>query len=87
MYMRPDDHVCICHKVSLRKIRVFLKQKKPTAPSQLSECLGAGTGCGWCISALQDLHSQHCSNNMPDISCSFENYKKERAHWKKTKNN
>ena len=83
--MLPDDHVCLCHKVSLRKLRVFLKQTKPKSPSQLSECLGAGTACGWCISALEKLHSQHCSNKELRINCSFKNYKKKRTEWKKIK--
>ena len=26
--------------------------------SQLSECSGAGTGCGWCIPFLKQLHRQ-----------------------------
>jgi NAD(P)H-nitrite reductase large subunit len=36
----------------------FIRLNKPKVPSQLSECGGAGTGCGWCIPFLKQLHQQ-----------------------------
>ena len=56
--MKPDDHVCMCYRVSLRKIRAYLKRENPPAASQISECLDAGTGCGWCVPFLEELHRQ-----------------------------
>lgn len=56
--MKDDDHVCLCFHVSQRKIRKFLERERPAVPSQLSECLGAGTGCGWCRPFLTQLHQQ-----------------------------
>lgn len=56
--MKPDDHVCMCYRVSLRKIRAYLKRENPSAASQISECLDAGTGCGWCVPFLEELHRQ-----------------------------
>jgi bacterioferritin-associated ferredoxin len=50
--MLPDDHICYCYHVSLRKLANFAKRTRPQRPSQMSECLGAGTGCGWCIPYL-----------------------------------
>ena len=50
--MQPDDHICYCYHVSLRKLVNFAKRTKPARPSLMSECLGAGTGCGWCIPFL-----------------------------------
>lgn len=58
--MNLDDEICYCFHVPLRKLRNFAKRTKPARPSQMSECLGAGTGCGWCIPILKDIfnHSQ-----------------------------
>jgi len=58
----------MCSRVSLRKLRAYLKREDPGAPSQLSECLGAGTGCGWCVPFLEELHRQHkAGEEEPDI--------------------
>ena len=51
--MKPDDKVCYCFHVSQRKIVNFLRVHKPRRASQLSECGGAGTGCGWCVPYLK----------------------------------
>jgi bacterioferritin-associated ferredoxin len=46
--MELDDELCLCFHVTKRKVQNFLKVEKPARPSQMSECFGAGTGCGWC---------------------------------------
>lgn len=51
--MELDDKICYCFHVSKRKILNYLRIHKPRIPSQLSECGGAGTGCGWCIPYLK----------------------------------
>ena len=51
--MNPDDDVCLCFHVPLRKIRVYLEREDPPVASLISECLGAGTGCGWCVPYLE----------------------------------
>jgi bacterioferritin-associated ferredoxin len=43
-----DDELCLCFHVTKRKVINFLRIAKLKRPSQLSECFGAGTGCGWC---------------------------------------
>lgn len=53
--MQLDDEICLCFHVSKRKVVNFLRVERPRAPSQLSECFGAGTGCGWCRSYLRRL--------------------------------
>lgn len=53
--MELDDELCLCFHVSRRKIENFIRRTKPQRPSQLSECLGAGTGCGWCRPFLKRL--------------------------------
>jgi NAD(P)H-nitrite reductase large subunit len=53
--MSPDDEVCYCFHVSRRKLVNFARRRKPKVPSQMSECGGAGTGCGWCIPFLKQI--------------------------------
>jgi bacterioferritin-associated ferredoxin len=53
--MKPDDPVCLCFHVTRRKIINFIRIEKPKRPSQLSQCFGAGTGCGWCRGYLERL--------------------------------
>ena len=50
--MQLDDEIWYCYHVSLRKLTNFSRRVKPTHPSQMTQCLGAGTGCGWCIPFL-----------------------------------
>jgi NAD(P)H-nitrite reductase large subunit len=56
--MDLDAKVCYCFHITRRKLENFLKRYRPKVPSQLSECGGAGTGCGWCIPFLKQLHRQ-----------------------------
>ncbi|MFH1418601.1 MAG: (2Fe-2S)-binding protein [Planctomycetota bacterium] len=53
--MRPDDEVCYCCHVSLRKLVKFARRERPNHPSQMVDCLGAGTGCGWCIPIITKI--------------------------------
>ena len=53
--MNLDDNVCLCFHVSKRKVLNFIRVEKPVRASQLSECQGAGTGCGWCRAWLTRL--------------------------------
>ncbi len=36
----------------MRKLVNFAKRNRPKQPSRMTECLNAGTGCGWCIPFL-----------------------------------
>ncbi len=51
--MELDDAICYCFHISKRKIFNFLRIHRPRRASQLSECGGAGTGCGWCVPFLK----------------------------------
>ncbi len=53
--MKPEDPICLCFHVTRRKVINFIRVEKPTRPSQLSECFGAGTGCGWCRPYLERI--------------------------------
>lgn len=72
--MDPDDHVCLCFRVSLRKIRAYLAREDPPVASLISECLGAGTGCQWCVPFLRHLHAEHAAGRLPDLAVSPERY-------------
>lgn len=76
--MHPDDHVCLCYRVSLRKLRTFMNVEKPRVASQLSECGGAGTGCQWCVPFLCKLYAQWEQHEEPDLPASPEEYAKRR---------
>ena len=72
--MEKEDYVCVCHRVSMSKLISFVRRENPPVCSKLSECLGAGTGCGWCIPFLEKLFQQHESGEKMNISVDFENY-------------
>lgn len=57
--MELDDHVCLCFRVSKRKLLNFAARTSPKVASQLSQCGGAGTGCGWCVPFLRLLFRQY----------------------------
>ena len=54
--MEPDRTLCYCFHIPKRKIVGFVKQTRPRRASQIAECFGAGTGCGWCIPFLEAIH-------------------------------
>ena len=53
--MDPDDELCVCFHVTTRKLVNFIRIERPRRAAQLSECFGAGTGCGWCRPYLRQL--------------------------------
>lgn len=82
--MEPDDHVCLCFRVSLRKIRNYLARENPPVASLISECLSAGTGCRWCVPFLKHLHACHVQGKEPDLSVSPERYAAARLSYHKS---
>ena len=83
--MKKDDNVCLCHKVSLGKLQAFVKREAPKHSSQLSECLDAGTSCGWCIPFLQEIHEQHVSGCNAGVVLSAKQYSDQRIAYLKEK--
>jgi NAD(P)H-nitrite reductase large subunit len=65
MALKPDDTVCFCFHVTLRKIETFCNVEKPKVASQISDCLSAGTGCGWCVPMLKKIHLRMCGEHVP----------------------
>ena len=82
--MQPDDHVCLCFRVSLRKLTHFMNRTAPRVPSQLSECLGAGTGCRWCVPFLQRLHAQWEAGETPELPVAPADYAARRGRYRRT---
>lgn len=53
--MELDDELCLCFHVTKRKVINFLRVERPQRESQLVDCHGAGSGCGWCRPFLKKL--------------------------------
>lgn len=82
--MSPDDEVCLCFHVTLRKVRGYLERENPRVASLISECLGAGTGCMWCVPFLKHLHAQHQQGIQPDLAVSPQRYIEARSSYKQS---
>lgn len=78
--MDDDDDLCLCFHVSKRKVIQYIRVNKPKVTSQLSECYGAGTGCGWCRPFLKRLMDESEPENaeLPDS----ETYSANRAEYR-----
>jgi bacterioferritin-associated ferredoxin len=61
-----DQTICLCFHVSRRKLRNYLRVEKPRRAAQLSDCFGAGTGCGWCRPFLERLFEEAVSQGTVD---------------------
>ena len=72
----PPRELCVCFHVPLNKVTKFVRLNRPRVASQLSECYGAGTGCGWCIPFLEKIFEamQADPSREPDVGLSQEEY-------------
>jgi NAD(P)H-nitrite reductase large subunit len=61
-----DDTICYCFHISKRKIVNYLRINQPRVASQLSNCGGAGTGCGWCVPYLKQYFREICEQHTTD---------------------
>jgi NAD(P)H-nitrite reductase large subunit len=78
--MNLDDKICYCFHITRRKLVNFLRQTQPRVASQLSQCGGAGTGCGWCIPFLKQLHENATKGGTSELeSLTPEEYERRRA--------
>lgn len=66
--MELDDELCLCFHVTRRKVINFLRVEKPQRASQMSQCFGAGTGCGWCRPFLEKLFREAVEGGQLDAS-------------------
>ncbi len=80
--MELDDEICLCFHVTKRKILNFIRVERPRRVSQVSECFGAGTGCGWCRPYLQRLFDRAAAAGQLDPDePSSEDYSRQRAEY------
>lgn len=80
--MELDDQVCYCFHISKRKILNHLRIYKPRVASQLSDCGGAGSGCGWCIPFLKRYFAEAQANaTAPSDEISPAEYAQARAQY------
>lgn len=76
--MELDDTICYCFHISKRKILNFIRIHEPRRASQLSECGGAGSGCGWCIPYLKRYFAER---EAADDAIAPEEYARQRGQY------
>ncbi len=79
--MESDDELCLCFHVSKSKVQQFLRVEQPKRASQLSECGGAGTGCGWCRPFLKRMFDQAVDAGKSDSLPSADDYARMRQKY------
>jgi len=87
--VKLDDKVCYCFHISKRKIINHLRIHRPRRASQLSECGGAGTGCGWCVPYLKRYFAEFekadstesSDPNLTEDAISVEEYAEQREKY------
>jgi NAD(P)H-nitrite reductase large subunit len=80
--MDLDQQVCYCFHITKRKLLNFLRIERPRVASQLSQCGGAGTGCGWCVPFLKQLHEQAARGGRTSLEeLTPEEYARRRAEY------
>lgn len=83
--MDPNEReVCVCFHVSLGKLAKHHRLNHPRFASQMSDCYGAGTGCGWCIPFLERIYEQMQRGEEPSIRMSGEEYRRRRLRYHAT---
>jgi NAD(P)H-nitrite reductase large subunit len=82
--MEPDDELCLCFHVTRRKVENFIRVERPRRVGQLSECFGAGTGCGWCRPFLRRLFEAAASRGeLPELEeMTVEEYARQRGEYR-----
>ena len=80
--MDLDDELCLCFHVTKRKIVNYIRIERPHRAAQLSDCFGAGTGCGWCRKYLQTLFdAAHHGDQLPAETATADQYAALRADY------
>lgn len=65
--MNFDSDVCVCFHVSARKLYHYARRERPAHFSQMTECLGAGTGCQSCVPLLRTIAAMSSSVDPPAL--------------------
>lgn len=78
--MELDDTLCYCFHITRRKVVNFVRVHRPRRASQIAECGGAGTGCGWCIPYLKRCFEQgQVNSSASENTISANDYAQQRA--------
>lgn len=77
--MEPNDELCLCFHVTKRKVANYIRIERPKRAAQLSECYGAGTGCGWCRPFLERMFHAAQAEDASDDLPTAEDYAKQRS--------
>ncbi|MCS6852993.1 MAG: (2Fe-2S)-binding protein [Gemmataceae bacterium] len=78
--MDLDAQVCLCFHVTRRKLINHVRVNRPKVASQMADCGGAGTGCGWCIPFLKQIFEQEMYGRETDLErLTPEEYARRRA--------
>ena len=78
--MHDDEQVCLCFRISKRKIVNYYRRERPPAASLINRELPAGTGCGWCVPYVERLYAQVMAGEAdPDLPINPETYASKRA--------
>lgn len=80
--MELDDELCLCFHVSKRKVINFVRVEKPVRAGQLSDCFGAGTGCGWCRPYLERIfREQRLAERPQEPELTAAEYRRQRSNY------
>ncbi len=80
--METNDELCLCFHVTHRKVANFIRIEKPHRVAQLSECYGAGTGCGWCRPFLERMfESAQCQKQEETDLPTADAYARQRSRY------
>jgi bacterioferritin-associated ferredoxin len=79
--MDLDDTVCFCFHVTYRKLRNYARHHKPPVASLMSECLGAGTGCGWCRKIIVKIWEQNGQGDAAELPSLAERAAQREQYW------
>lgn len=80
--MNLDSEVCYCFHLTRRKLVNYARLYQPRVASQMSECGGAGTGCGWCIPFLKQIFQQASTGTSTELEqLTPEEYARRRADY------
>jgi bacterioferritin-associated ferredoxin len=80
-----DPELCICFHVPMRKIVGYCRRERPKVASLISQCFGAGTGCGWCVPFIRAIHSEIVQGGPPAEVPGQEEYLSMRKDYHKEK--
>ena len=79
--MELDDELCLCFHVTKRKVVNYIRLERPRRAAQLSDCFGAGTGCGWCRPYLRRLFESLASDDSAESLPTAGEYARERSQY------